>query len=342
ASLSPASRTGRVPHSSSGSPGRTRPTEFRVREEGSLAQEASHEPFDVQRSMFDASEKCLGTCRAPHGRASLSPASRVGRVQSSSSGSPGRTRPTEFRVRAAFLGLLLLIAAPPSVLLAAEPSDTEAAALVSELLSQRPPEDLTLTGRLRVSNSKGTLSRLQVKYTVKLHPDRWEGTYEAGPAGAPPAERLTVVHFHDSPNQYLHWRAAKPTQPAAEPARLSGAQAAIPFAGSDFWLSDLGLEFLHWPKQRLARDKIRMRNHRLCHVLESTNPNPADKDYAQVVSWIDREFGGLIYAVAYDAAGRKVKVFELRSFTKNQATGMQMWNEKTDTKTYLELQPGPK
>ena len=50
--------------------------------------------LDVQRSMFDASEKCLGTCRAPHGRASLSPASRTGRVPHSSSGSPGRTRPT--------------------------------------------------------------------------------------------------------------------------------------------------------------------------------------------------------------------------------------------------------
>ncbi|MBM3841500.1 MAG: hypothetical protein FJ398_26855, partial [Verrucomicrobia bacterium] len=99
ASLSPASRAERVQSSSSGSPGRTRPTEFRVREEGSLAQETSHEPFDVQRSMFDASEKCLGTCRAPHGKASLSPASRTGRVPHSSSGSPGRTRPTEFRVR---------------------------------------------------------------------------------------------------------------------------------------------------------------------------------------------------------------------------------------------------
>ncbi|MBM3838631.1 MAG: hypothetical protein FJ398_11830 [Verrucomicrobia bacterium] len=35
-----------------------------------------------------------GTSHEPDGRASLSPASRFRRVRSSSSGSPGRTRPT--------------------------------------------------------------------------------------------------------------------------------------------------------------------------------------------------------------------------------------------------------
>jgi hypothetical protein len=241
-----------------------------------------------------------------------------------------------------FLGVLLWVFATSGAANMAAAPDPEAAALVAELLSQRPPEDFTLTGRLRISNSKGTLSRLQIKYTVKLHVDRWEGSYEAGPVGALSTERVTVVHHTNSPNQYLHWRAAKPDEASAEAIRLSEEQAAIPFAGSDFLLSDLGLGFLHWPKQRLAKDKVQMRNHRLCHVLESSNPNPANVDYAKVISWIDREFGGLIYAVAYDAVGRKTRVFELKSFTKNQATGMQMWNYRTDTKTYLELQPEPK
>ncbi|MBM3841615.1 MAG: hypothetical protein FJ398_27465, partial [Verrucomicrobia bacterium] len=75
ASLSPASRVGRVPRTSSGSPGRTRPTgdRFKGRVPGSETKGTSHEP---------------------DGRASLSPASRVGRVPRMSSGSPGRTRPT--------------------------------------------------------------------------------------------------------------------------------------------------------------------------------------------------------------------------------------------------------
>ncbi|MBM3841518.1 MAG: hypothetical protein FJ398_26960 [Verrucomicrobia bacterium] len=38
----------------------------------------------------------MGTSREPDGRASLSPASRVGRVPGTWSGSPGRTRPTKF------------------------------------------------------------------------------------------------------------------------------------------------------------------------------------------------------------------------------------------------------
>ncbi|MBM3839879.1 MAG: hypothetical protein FJ398_18280 [Verrucomicrobia bacterium] len=41
----------------------------------------------------------LGSFREPDGRASLSPASRVGRVPRTSSGSPGRTRPTELMGR---------------------------------------------------------------------------------------------------------------------------------------------------------------------------------------------------------------------------------------------------
>ncbi|MBM3837317.1 MAG: hypothetical protein FJ398_05015 [Verrucomicrobia bacterium] len=40
-----------------------------------------------------------GTSHEPDGRASLSPASRVGRVPRTSSGSPGRTRPTGFMGR---------------------------------------------------------------------------------------------------------------------------------------------------------------------------------------------------------------------------------------------------
>ncbi|MBM3840723.1 MAG: membrane protein insertion efficiency factor YidD [Verrucomicrobia bacterium] len=41
-------------------------------------------------------QSCQPSC-GPKGRASLSPASRIGRVPNSLSGSPGRTRPTLFR-----------------------------------------------------------------------------------------------------------------------------------------------------------------------------------------------------------------------------------------------------
>ncbi|MBM3838088.1 MAG: hypothetical protein FJ398_09010 [Verrucomicrobia bacterium] len=44
-------------------------------------------------------ESCVSASHESDGRASLSPASRVGRVPVTSSGSPGRTRPTGFMAR---------------------------------------------------------------------------------------------------------------------------------------------------------------------------------------------------------------------------------------------------
>ena len=49
----------------------------------------------------------------------------------------------------------------------------------------------------------------------------------------------------------------------------------IPFAGSDFWIADLGLEFFHWPEQKVLKKEFR--RNCSCVVLESTNPNPAAK-----------------------------------------------------------------
>jgi len=51
ASLSPASQLGRIPSSSSGSPGRTRPTEFRAREQGSETKEALRETIPLTPSL---------------------------------------------------------------------------------------------------------------------------------------------------------------------------------------------------------------------------------------------------------------------------------------------------
>jgi YD repeat-containing protein len=50
-------------------------------------------------------------------------------------------------------------------------------------------------------------------------------------------------------------------------------------------------------------------SHRICKVLESTNPNPSTNGYSRVVSWIDEETLGIVQAYAYDAQGRKLKEF---------------------------------
>src|SRR6185503_9984256 len=81
------------------------------------------------------------------------------------------------------------------------------------------------------------------------------------------------------------------------------------FAGSDFWLMDLGLEFLYWPQQRALRAEM-MRS-RPCRVLESVTPQPSPGSYARVLSWIDNESGGVLQAEAYDRQGKLLKKFSL-------------------------------
>ena len=68
----------------------------------------------------------------------------------------------------------------------------------------------------------------------------------------------------------------------------------LPFAGSDFWLTDLGLEFLDWPEQLLTRREIKRSN--ACSVLESRNPSPPSDGYSRIVSWIGNDTGGILLA----------------------------------------------
>src|SRR6185436_20556371 len=93
------------------------------------------------------------------------------------------------------------------------------------------------------------------------------------------------------------------------PKPLPRTQAARPLGSSDFWLTDLGMDFLHWPSQRII--KTQMIKSRWCNVLESINPNPAPGQYARIISWLDKESGGPLLAEAYDANGKRVKEFEI-------------------------------
>jgi hypothetical protein len=100
------------------------------------------------------------------------------------------------------------------------------------------------------------------------------------------------------------------------------------------------MEFLYWPSQRIVEEaNIRMRKGRPCRVLESVNP--AGRGYVRVRAWIDRETGKPILAEAYDANGRRVKVFEIGSVTKVngrwELKNMEMRSERLDTLTVFEF-----
>ena len=113
----------------------------------------------------------------------------------------------------------------------------------------------------------------------------------------------------------------------------------VPFAGSEFCLADLGLEFFHWPGQKVLKPEIH--RSRGCTVLESTNPNPSAGGYSRVDSWIDNETLGIVEAYAYDANGRKLKDFYPKDFKKVggqwQVQTLVMENLQTGARSRLEF-----
>ncbi|MDB6121523.1 MAG: outer rane lipoproteinsorting protein [Pedosphaera sp.] len=200
---------------------------------------------------------------------------------------------------------------------------------------------------------KGTLTRNQKRKTVATTPvlgkvnangGTWKVTYLASATNGKGAEQLTVVHSTNGPNEYLYAQAPSAGAPLSEPKKLSGAQADIPLAGSDFWLSDLGFEFYHWPQQ--VKEKVEMKRGRVCYVLESSNPNPSANGYSRVITWIDKESyeqqtGGPIQAEAYGPDKKLLKEFSLGSFKKIKGRWelkeMEIENVKTGSRTKLQF-----
>jgi len=116
----------------------------------------------------------------------------------------------------------------------------------------------------------------------------------------------------------------------------------VPFEGSDFSIADLGLEFFHWPEQRLAKKE--MKRSRSCMVLESINPQPAPGTYSRVVSWVDNESHGIVMAQAYDAQGKEVKEFIPKKVKKVegqwQLQEMEIDNDQTGSSTRVDFDLG--
>ncbi|HWN96515.1 MAG TPA: outer membrane lipoprotein-sorting protein [Methylomirabilota bacterium] len=200
--------------------------------------------------------------------------------------------------------------------------------LARELRGTLPSQEVIFNGVLRISAPRTEPREVPIQSKIVLSKESWSSVYTAKLPGGE-NETLTVRHFPDKPNEYELRRGEKAEQ-------FSGAAATNSFAGSDFKLLDLGLEFFHWPTQMLATRE--MRKGRGCDVLESrpaqTNP------YSRVLSWIDqqsREQGqpGLLMAEAYDSRGQILKEFEIKGFKDGQVSEMEIRNRQTKTSTRL-------
>jgi hypothetical protein len=207
-----------------------------------------------------------------------------------------------------------------------EQAAQEGQALVAQILAQKPTQNTTNTGVMTI-RSNGKRTQVPIQFEVFNTETYWCSQYHGGNMS------VTVVHYNGQPNEYrLRSRDGKLVV-------LSGNQASIPFAGSDFSIADLGLEFFHWPGQHLIKKE--MKRSRSCKVLESINPKPDPGSYSRVVSWIDNDSDGIVMAQAYDAQGQMVKDFIPQKFEKVngqwQLERMEIDNRQTDSSTRVDF-----
>jgi len=214
-------------------------------------------------------------------------------------------------------------------------------ALVADLLAQKPEQNTSNTGWARMRDAADQETLMPMRFEIRSTPTNWVSVYETIPSTRKPGQtKLIVTHTPGQPNEYQLITRTGPGDTNAVVKDLAPDQTMIPFAGSDFWVADLGLEFLHWPQQRLLRKE--MRHGKSCDVLESVNPAPAPGGYARVVSWVMIERPhGIVHADAYDAQGELLKRFDPKSVEKVQGEyqleAMEMRDPKTGSQTVIKF-----
>lgn len=244
--------------------------------------------------------------------------------------------------RLVMLGLLGAgLLAGGRALSAAEPEGDPVAGarIAAELTTMRPATNAQWTGVLKRRLSSRATIEIPVACHIFVETNRWLSVYNAAATTNGPAEKLVVIRYFEGQTDYHYWQAPSGVELPSQPVRLDGAAAGKPFAGSDFLLSDLGLEFLQWPTQLLLPGE--MRRGQPCYVLDSINPVPGENGYVRVRSWIEKEHLGLLMAEAYDANGRLLKEFAAGSFVKDASGNYQLKDmdiRSVPDKTRTELQ----
>ncbi|HEY0551205.1 MAG TPA: outer membrane lipoprotein-sorting protein [Verrucomicrobiae bacterium] len=207
--------------------------------------------------------------------------------------------------------------------------------LAREIRALVPTESARFAGVLRIASSRAEPREVPIRSAVAVDGTNWNSTYEARRADSP-LEVLVIRHSLGQPNEY-EWRRGD------QVVKFEGGKATNGFAGSDFALLDLGLEFFNWPTQVVVMRE--MRKGRGCDVLESRPAQPGL--YSRIVSWIDQESRaqgqpGLLMAEGYDRNGKLLKEFEIKSFKKVagrwEVSEMEIRNRQTKGSTRLQFE----
>lgn len=218
----------------------------------------------------------------------------------------------------------------PGKLFAASSGAVEGQRLVRELRDLRPAQTFNNTGVMEIRRQDR--NRVPVYLKTLVDGEQWHSVY-----GTVTSPTLVISQSHEGPNIY------RTLPPAGINEQLNiGKQrvlknSMVPFAGSDFWLFDLGLEFLQWPVQRVIDTATRKTMK--CHVLESRNPFPRRGAYSKVISYVSIKSKALVTAEAYDYQGKLWKRFEPKEMRKvdgkYRLKTIVMHDFRTDSKTTL-------
>ncbi len=250
-----------------------------------------------------------------------------------------RPRARSIRVFAvAALVLLLAGGARAETTDALSKAEIEGRELARQIREAKPSEDFRNLGTLQIRDGKGVRTNFAFRGAVNVTESGWLNSYVV--VLRPDffgASLLEVAHATGRTNQYNLKRDG-----SCMMGEITGKELFQPFGNSDFWLCDLGLEFFHWPAQKILKKEVK--RSRGCTVLESTNSGPATNGYSRVVSWIDHESGGIVQAEAYDFKNKLLKEFEPKSFKKVagqwQLQEMEIRNVQTGSRTRLEFDLG--
>jgi hypothetical protein len=218
--------------------------------------------------------------------------------------------------------------------------------LAQQLCNSRPDTNFTQNGTLKIRDKNGNTTFLFVLFQTRMAVIDWQAVYIARPTtNDDPSVRLAITHENGQPNRYLFFedRSIYPQKRVGliPEVNFQEKQIMLPFAKSDFWIADLGLEFFHWPEQKILPKITNLVRGRDYTLLESTNPNPATNGYSRVLTWIDKETGGILEAEAYDFNGKLLKEFAPKSFKKVngqwELQEMEIRNVQTGSRTRLEF-----
>jgi hypothetical protein len=208
-----------------------------------------------------------------------------------------------------------------------------------ELLQARPEADSQFTGTLIITHNGKKHVPVVCKILANPGGD-WKMIYESKAADGIPAERFVITRTPNG-NRYAYARAPSVDAPCPEPKPIPTAQAYVPFAQSDFWLTDLGTEFIFWPQQARLKPDVPLRLGREYYLLESVNS--AAGQIVRIKSYIDKESDGILAAEGYDSSNKLVKEFSIHGSSFKKVNGimrlekMDMHNAKTGSQTVLKF-----